>query len=89
MDQFEDLFSLEDDDCSQLFIAQEPKENIVDLMEKSANESSNDGSLFLNRSVSDFASPCVSLIGNKNVTVYSDISDDELELDKNSMTSNE
>ena len=30
-----DMYSLEDEDCSQLFITQEPKENIADLCDKS------------------------------------------------------
>ena len=34
MSGFEELFSLEDDECSKLFITQEPKNNITEILEK-------------------------------------------------------
>ena len=62
-----DLFSLEDDDCSQLFITQEPKQNIE-------NMDINDG-MFLGIAKTDFSSPCASLVSKDSI--YSDISNAE------------
>ena len=38
MENFEDLFSLEDDDVSQIFITQEGKEPISELLDKSNDD---------------------------------------------------
>ena len=60
-----DVFSLEEDDCSQMFITQSsPK--------RAGNETVLGDPL-------DFASPCVSLVGAEHAqgAQYSDISDEE------------
>ena len=70
-----DLLSLEDEECSQMFITQESHGNVENLMDKSGENS--DDNLFLGMFEDDFSSPCVSLMDN-NLPVYSDISDDEV-----------
>ena len=70
-----DIFSLEDEDISSLFITQESSGNVEKLMENSQDEE--DGILGI--AAGDFSSPCVSLVDRKenyNPEV-SDISDDE------------
>ena len=89
MDQFEDLFSLEDDDCSQLFITQEPKEKNMELIEINGNQTSNDSGIFLGNPVTDFKSLCVSLSGSNNINIYSDISEDEFDKDSSNPMDNE
>ena len=71
-----DLFSLEDEDISQLFITQEPKQNVMELLDKSDEEMDmEDSNYFLGVAETDFQSPCRSIFGQA-VPIYSDISDD-------------
>ena len=79
MAQFEEIFSLEDDDCSQLFITQEPKDKIADVLENSSENSYISDGVFLGIAENEFASPCVSLLKPKNDAIYSDISYVEFE----------
>ena len=46
MENFEDLFSLEDDDVSQMFITQEGKEPISELLDKSNDDVDADKNIF-------------------------------------------
>ena len=64
-----EVYSLEDEDCNDLFITQQSPSDKSDKIsgEMSANKVLNDPM--------DFQSPCVSLVGNSQI--YSDISDDE------------
>ena len=61
-----EIFSLEDDDCPELFITQSGSS-------ESANQSEIGNKSGILGEPSDFSSPCVSILGAK----YSDISDDE------------
>ena len=71
-----DLFSLEDEDYNELFIAQQPSRNISDLMDKSVENLDSGVDSFLGLSADDFMSPCVSLASkDKFNPQYSDISD--------------
>ena len=64
------VFSLEEDDCSQLFLTQTPRQ------EQSENVSDRQFWVATN----DFASPCVSLTGYQ--PQFSDISEDEFDIGK-------
>ena len=73
-----DLFSLEDDDCSQLFITQQPSQNICEIMDKSWDNNDSGNETFLGLSADDFNSPCVSLANKSDLQgKYLDISDAE------------
>ena len=61
-----DTFSLEDDDCPELFITQSASNVNV-------NDSINQNNSSILGDPSDFSSPCVSILSSQ----YSDISDDE------------
>ena len=65
-----DVFSLEDEDCSQMFITQ-----------SSSNDEQTRGNFSVLGDEFDFSSPCVSLLSgtNANHAQYSDISEDEFE----------
>ena len=54
MENFEDLFSLEDDDVSQMFITQEGKEPISELLDKSNDDVDADKNIFLGSKVTNF-----------------------------------
>ena len=71
------LFSLEDDDCSELFIKQESRKS-ENNDEKSGNFNWNvvEGMQF-GIAEDDFQSSCQSVISGLNNPMYSDISDDE------------
>ena len=72
-----DMYSLEDEDCSQLFITQEPKENIADLCDKSFQNMDVDGLFSANERIMQ---PCVSMFAkpkSNGDAIYSDISDAE------------
>ena len=79
MENFGDMYSLEDDDCSQLFITQESKDNDVEMGEKNEGSSFNGDDLFLGLNESDFATPCSSLVTSEHSAIYLDISDAEFE----------
>ena len=51
MENFEDLFSLEDDDVSKMFITQEGKEPISELLDKSNDDVDVDKNIFLGSKV--------------------------------------
>ena len=71
-----DIYSLEEEECSQMFITQEPKDSIKDLLEKSGeNEVQMETSLF-GIPGNDFGALCVSMV-DVNQNVYSDISNDD------------
>ena len=74
MSDVNNVFSLEDDDCNDLFITQEAKsdENLVNEMAKSDGEYDS----FLGVEAMDFASPCVSVVQGLD-SVYPDISEAE------------
>ena len=78
MSNMDELLSLEDYECSQLFITQEPKENITDLLNRSDDKVEEKDELFLGIAANDFQSPCLSLIKTNNDAMYSDISDVEM-----------
>ena len=70
-----DMYSLEDDDCSELFITQSTNDSIMDEMKLSqrlsvSNIFGSDGM--------DFQSPCTSLV-NRDKPIYKDISDDDFD----------
>ena len=69
-----DMFSLEDEDASALFITQESSGiSQLDLSKNSENEE-----LFCGVEEGDFSSPCVSMVGAQpKLPQYSDISEDE------------
>ena len=72
------MYSLEDDDCSELFITQSTNDSIMDEMELSQRPSvlnifGSDGT--------DFQSPCTLLV-NRNKPIYEDISDDDFDNSK-------
>ena len=73
----ESQFSLEDDDCSQMFITQSSVNNVG--FEKAESDEEVDSGLlsstFLSVDQLDFKTPSVSVIGKAKQ--YSDISDDE------------
>ena len=73
-----DVFSLEDEDASALFITQESSGiNQLDMTKNSENEE-----LFCGVEESDFASLCVSMVGiQSKLPQYLDISDDENEFE--------
>ena len=78
------VFSLEEDDCSDLFVTQTPrKKNIVPPSEENCNESQ-EGNEFRGVDQHDFMSPCVSLHSKleNTSTVYSAISDPEDDFEK-------
>ena len=65
-----EVFSLEDDDCSQMFITQSsPKRQRI------SNEEVGNFSILGDEM--DFSSPCVSVLSGTNNPHYSDISDDD------------
>ena len=69
-----ELFSLEDEDTTGLFITQESKNLVHEECDKSEDEFES----LLGLDVNDFTSPCVSLVPKKAyVPEYSDISEDE------------
>ena len=71
-----DLFSLEDEDCSQLFITQQPSQKIVNMLDKSDENNDSGNETFLGLSADDFKSPCSSLVTKSVLSNdYSDISD--------------
>ena len=76
MENFEDLFSLEDDDISQMFITQEGKEPISELLDKSNDDVDVDKNIFLGSKVTNFQMPAMSFVQKRNLPEYSDISDD-------------
>ena len=89
----QDLLSLEfdDDDCKELFITQESKEDgdSVKSVKFVANCDGNEFQFGVHNM--DFSSPCVSLMGKHRgdtVPHYSDISDDENIFEENMDTSN-
>ena len=59
MENFEDLFSLEDDDVSQMFITQEGKEPISELLDKSNDDVDADKNIFLGSKVTNFQMPAM------------------------------
>ena len=72
-----DMFSLEDEDCSQLFITQEPTQKLAEMISDSFEKMEIcDKPTFFRLPVDDFASPPVSIM-NINQNKYSDISDVE------------
>ena len=74
--QNSDLLSLEDEECSQMFMTQEESHgNVENLMDKSGENS--DNNLFLGMFEDDFSSPCVSLV-DSYLLMYSDITDDKV-----------
>ena len=77
MAEIGELFSLEEDECSEMFITQEPT-NVpnVGISLPSDNTDKTDGML-LGVSVDDFQSPCSSLVNRHESGIYSDISEDE------------
>ena len=75
------VFSLEDDDYSELFITQQPREILWDVME---NDKSDECSSVLGVKPMDFSFPCSSLI-KKNDNQHLDISDAE-EFENSSQT---
>ena len=77
MENFEDLFSLEDDDVSQMFITQEGKEPISELLDKSNDDVDADKNIFLGSKVTNFQMPTMSFVQKRNLPEYSDISDDD------------
>ena len=77
MENFEDLFSLEDDDVSQMFITQEGKEPISELLDKSNDDVDADKNIFLGSKVTNFQMPAMSFVQKRNLPEYSDISDDD------------
>ena len=68
-------FSLEDDDCSQLFITQSSNNSNKVIGREDSDEESVFGGSFLGIKGTDFASPNVSVLGMPSC--YSDISDPE------------
>ena len=77
MENFEDLFSLEDDDVSQMFITQEGKEPISELLDKSNDDIDADKNIFLGSKVTNFQMPAMSFVQKRNLPEYLDISDDD------------
>ena len=77
MENFEDLFSLEDDDVSQMFITQEGKEPISEFLDKSNDDVDADKNIFLGSKVTNFQMPAMSFVQKRNLPEYSDISDDD------------
>ena len=74
---FEELFSLEDDEWSELFITQELRNNIAEILEKTDENLPMECGKFLGTYGNDFASPCTSVVQKGNMLIYPDISDDE------------
>ena len=75
MENIGDLYSLEDPDCIQLFITQETSDKVGNF---SYNDMDLDDNMLMGLDVGDFKSPCVSSLDTeKDVTKYSDISDDD------------
>ena len=68
-----EVFSLEDDDCNELFITQESKED--------SGVKTVEGGQFLGHDVFDFKSPCTSFVTKKEAYVpeCEDISDSEFD----------
>ena len=77
MENFEDLFSLEDDDVSQMFITQEGKEPISELLDKGNDDVDADKNIFLGSKVNNFQMPAMSFVQKRNLPEYLDISDDD------------
>ena len=77
MENFEDLFSLEDDDVSQMFITQEGKEPISELLDKSNDDVDADNNIFLGSKVTNFQMLAMSFVQKRNLPEYLDISDDD------------
>ena len=71
-----EVFSLEEDDCNELFITQSCSGD-----NNSVNSSVNDGFSGVLGDPMDFASPCSSLVNAH----YSDISDDDFEIPSSQM----
>ena len=83
------IFSLEEDECNDLFITQDPKGFVnAGINLPSSNGDSNDGML-LGLSVNDFQSPCSSLINRKESGIYSDISSDDGDFQCSQVVQNE
>ena len=74
MDSME-VFSLEEEEGNDLFVTQQPREVVYSVSNHQEKDES-EGS-FLGLDVSDFASPCVSLVKPNEAMEYSDISDAE------------
>ena len=74
-----DLFSLEDDEFSELFITQEPSVNNHEDEDKDQESIEMDNNFQFGKASNDFSSPCVSLVRRNmpELPHYSDISDDE------------
>ena len=72
-----ETFSLEDEDIGNLFITQEPSQNVEKMR---INEEEEEDSIF-EISGNDFSSPCVSLIRHKEnyCPEVSDVSDGEMD----------
>ena len=68
-----DMYSLEDEDCSQLFITQVPKENIADLCDKCFENMDVDGLFSANERIMQ---PCVSMFAKPKCNVDAIYSDD-------------
>ena len=76
-----DVFLLEEDEeFNNLFITHTPRDEAQDTTGNS-NSCGENTEKFLGLSPMDYQSPCSSLIKRNNVPHYSDISDDEMELD--------
>ena len=75
MDQNMEFCSLEDEECSQLFITQESKDNSNYEKNENCEKMEVNDSVYLGNSSTDFSSPCVSLVSRDSI--YSDISDDD------------
>ena len=71
------IFSLEEDECNDMFITQEPKDLGGDCGNVNIGNFNSDEGMLLGLSPTDFHSPCSSLINRKESGIYSDISDDE------------
>ena len=69
-----DMFSLDDDNFRDLFITQSSN-SYQDNVKSGQNDMEVDEDLFLGVKETDMSSPCTSLVENKAVTKYSDISD--------------
>ena len=77
LEGFDELFSLEDEDISQMFITQESKNHNSGFLDKSGEEEDGESGLFMGVKPTDFKSPCTTVTYNQNSQKYSDISDDD------------
>ena len=72
-----DLFSLEDEDHSSMFLTQSSSYEEIDISSGIA-EKSGENEKFLGLEKTDFTSPCRSLVSSLYTPQCSDISDDEM-----------